>query len=117
MLRVKNPGFKGFLIAAGVGVSVYLYVHDPRTDPFLPPCLILRLTGKECPSCGITRAYYHFLHGDLVASFHANALPYVLFPLVFLLIHLSPRLTDLRPWSKALLIGALLYSAIVAVIG
>lgn len=39
---------------------------------FNAPCLIKEITGLCCPSCGGTRSFLSFLHGDFIASFVYN---------------------------------------------
>jgi len=39
-----------------------------------PVCQFHRLTGLNCPGCGMTRALYALLHGDLPTAFRDNAL-------------------------------------------
>lgn len=38
----------------------------------LPPCNFFLLTGKPCPSCGMTTSFALLFHGDLRASLQAN---------------------------------------------
>lgn len=38
----------------------------------LPPCNMVELTGKPCPSCGMTTAFSLLTHGDVVNSLKAN---------------------------------------------
>lgn len=33
-----------------------------------PPCPIKRMLGRDCPSCGLTRAFTALGHGDLTAA-------------------------------------------------
>lgn len=38
----------------------------------LPPCAILRLTGRPCPTCGMTTSFAWFVRGELARSWRAN---------------------------------------------
>lgn len=38
----------------------------------LPPCSIMLLYGKPCPSCGMTTAFSLLVHGDVANSLRAN---------------------------------------------
>jgi hypothetical protein len=38
----------------------------------LPPCTFFALTGKPCPSCGMTTSFALLMHGDVVNSVRAN---------------------------------------------
>ena len=71
-----------FVVLAGVvGLSVWLDPYDgegrPRTMEThtqlgLPPCTFKVLTGKPCPSCGLTTSIALLAHGDPVNSVRAN---------------------------------------------
>jgi hypothetical protein len=37
-----------------------------------PPCAILKLTGRPCPTCGMTTSFAWFVRGDLARSWRAN---------------------------------------------
>jgi hypothetical protein len=39
----------------------------------LPPCRFAQITGKPCPSCGMTTSFALLAHGDLANSLRANA--------------------------------------------
>ena len=58
--------------AIGVGAMVFLF--NPATHPFYPVCLFHALTGLNCPGCGMTRALYALLHGNLRLALKDNAL-------------------------------------------
>jgi hypothetical protein len=38
----------------------------------LPPCTFKELTGRPCPSCGMTTSFALFVRGDLLHSMQAN---------------------------------------------
>ncbi len=47
---------------------------------FVPvTCVLQRVTGISCPSCGMTRAFYSILGFDFVQAFHYNILSIPLF--------------------------------------
>jgi hypothetical protein len=58
--------------ALGVGAVVFFF--NPSTHRFYPVCLFHELTGWNCPGCGMTRALYALLHGNLMAALKDNAL-------------------------------------------
>lgn len=72
-------------IAAAVTAAVLLVVYacfDPAESDYFPQCAMKRLTGWECPGCGIQRALHALLHGRVSEAFAYNpfaflALPYV----------------------------------------
>ncbi len=56
---------------------------------WMPGCVFRKLTGFDCPGCGMTRATYAALHGDLPAAFRLNPVGMVLLPLAFLALSLE----------------------------
>ena len=72
----------GVALAAVFGVALYLNPYNadgtPRTMAThttlgLPPCNFVLMTGKPCPSCGMTTSFALLMHGDLGNSLRANA--------------------------------------------
>lgn len=64
-----------------LGTAAWLHPYDedgqPRTMAThtqlgLPPCNMVLLTGKPCPSCGMTTSFSLLMHGDLINSAKAN---------------------------------------------
>ena len=55
----------------------------------LPPCGFLYLFGKPCPACGLTTAFAHLAHFDLMASLHTQPMGLPLFALTILLVPVS----------------------------
>lgn len=43
-----------------------------HTQLGMPPCNFVLLTGKPCPSCGMTTSFALLVRGDVVASARAN---------------------------------------------
>ena len=62
---------------------------ETHTKLGLPPCSFKLLTGRPCPSCGLTTSFALLIRGDVVNSLRANAAGTVL--ALFLL--------ALIPWS------------------
>ena len=60
--------------ATFLGVGLVVYFFNPSTHHFYPECQFHRLTGLNCPGCGMTRAVYALLHGHLLRAVHDNAL-------------------------------------------
>lgn len=59
-------------ILAGVFLLAVLFVFDPATAGFYPPCLFRTFLGMQCPGCGSLRAAHQLLHGNLAAAWALN---------------------------------------------
>lgn len=51
---------------------------------WMPGCVFRKTTGFDCPGCGMTRATYATLHGDIFQAFQYNPLGMVLLPVALL---------------------------------
>ena len=70
-----NIRVAGMVLAATLlGAAAFIYCFDPATHQIYPVCQFHRLTGLNCPGCGMTRAAYALLHGNLSTAFRDNAL-------------------------------------------
>jgi hypothetical protein len=47
--------------------------QETHTQLGLQPCTFYKLTGKPCPSCGMTTSFALLVRGDVVNSLKANA--------------------------------------------
>ncbi len=80
------------LVLVGVGLCVYVFFHDPK-DMKVTVCMFKRMTGLDCPGCGMTRAAYALEHGRILEAIRYNLFILVLpFFGYFLLAELSPHL-------------------------
>ena len=65
---------RGVLVMAAVGL--YLTPdpagHGTHQQLGLPPCTIYYLTGRPCPSCGLTTSVSAILHGQFGLAWRAN---------------------------------------------
>lgn len=82
-----NRTWSGFrLVAVAVallllaGMSWRLWSGGPAAV-LLPPCYFHKVTGLDCPGCGLTRATYSLLHGRFGDAFRLNPLGLALLPL------------------------------------
>jgi hypothetical protein len=65
------------VFAAAIRINPYDENGNPRTMSShtqlgLPPCNFVVLTGKPCPSCGMTTSFALLVRGDVFASMRAN---------------------------------------------
>ena len=73
--RTSNGLFAGILLAAtAVGLIVVVFFFNPATHPIYPVCQFHRLTGLNCPGCGMTRALHALLHANFATALRDNAL-------------------------------------------
>jgi len=59
---------------AATGAMAVLFFFNPSQYHFYPTCAFHRWTGLNCPGCGMTRALYALLHGDVRTALRDNAL-------------------------------------------
>lgn len=70
--RIVGPAV---VVAGVVGAGTLIWFADPTTPGgIIPPCPTKALLGIDCPGCGMSRAVYSLLHGDLGAALAFNAL-------------------------------------------
>ena len=77
--KISSPPSVSRLVGIILGGAALLaiitvFFFNPSTHGFYPVCQFHRLTGLECPGCGMTRATYALLHGDFLTALHDNAL-------------------------------------------
>lgn len=76
-------GNRALVVALGIlaisAAAFALYLSGPSAA-WLPGCLFHRMTGMNCPGCGMTRAAYAVLHGHFAEAFRLNPVGMVLLP-------------------------------------
>jgi hypothetical protein len=55
-----------------LAAAAVLFLFDPATAGFYPPCLFRTLFGLPCPGCGSLRALHQLLHGNLASAWALN---------------------------------------------
>jgi len=65
------------ITGAGLALAAVLYLANPETCVWLPPCFFHSLTGLHCPGCGSTRALHQLLHGNVAGAVRLNPLTVV----------------------------------------
>jgi hypothetical protein len=76
-INSSNARFAGLVLAATAtvaGIAATVFFFNPAMHRFYPVCQFHRLTGLNCPGCGMTRALYALLHGNWAAALRDNAL-------------------------------------------
>lgn len=74
--RLKLAGVFTAIIAA----ACFLFLFDPASSVFYPPCPFHKLTSLYCPGCGSLRASHQLLHGNLLSALDLNLLMVLSFP-------------------------------------
>ncbi|MCS7209841.1 MAG: DUF2752 domain-containing protein [Fimbriimonadales bacterium] len=74
-----------FLLAGALlvlGIGWYLRPdpagHGTHQQLGLPPCTIFYLTGRPCPSCGLTTSVSAIMHGQLALAWRANPIGFLI---------------------------------------
>jgi hypothetical protein len=62
------------LAMAAAGIAAMVFFFNPSSHSFYPVCQFHRITGLNCPGCGMTRALYALLHGNFSTALRDNAL-------------------------------------------
>ncbi|MFC8345450.1 DUF2752 domain-containing protein [Streptomyces sp. NPDC057280] len=70
---LSRLGVPAGVLAAVAGAFAYVAAVDPNEPGHYPVCPLLRYTGLYCPGCGGLRSAHAFVHGDVMAALHANA--------------------------------------------
>jgi len=60
-----------FFILIGMGLT-YSYFFYPDQHPIA--CAIKKITGQDCPSCGFSKAFAHYTHGEFEKGQQTNPL-------------------------------------------
>lgn len=101
-LKPKTAILTALIAAAGIAV---LFLFNPSSVDFYPPCIFHSLTGLNCPGCGTARALHQLLHGNIAAAARCNVLTLALLPLLLfagarsLAVHISK--TPYKPFFKS----------------
>jgi len=97
---VKKKVFITLIIILG-GIF-YLKVLSPMFNIHIP-CIFKKVTGLDCPGCGMTRAILALLDGDIYQAFRWNMLVFILAPLIALYLVLERK--KIFPTFNKILMG------------
>ena len=61
-----------FIPVLVLGMAMLWLVPLSSIDNGASCCIIRNITGHECPGCGMTRAFFHLVHGDVATAFKHN---------------------------------------------
>ena len=70
-MGARAPRIAAMLALAGIAAAV-LFLFDPATAGFYPPCLFRTVFGAQCPGCGSLRAAHQLLHGNVQQAWALN---------------------------------------------
>lgn len=72
------------LLIVGISfLSVYFFI-DPSESVYMPKCLFYQLTGYKCIGCGMQRAFYYALHGNLREAISMNLFLIISMPVILI---------------------------------
>ena len=78
------------LFLAGILYCILMLVSDIRI-----PCIFYKITGVQCPGCGMSRAILALMHGKWKQAFYYNRLSITLLPVLLLyLLYRSKKYID-----------------------
>lgn len=83
---MKNRAFKickYILSLLLIGLSYGIFV---RKTGFAIPCIFYRITGFQCPGCGVTRMCLALMRFDFVEAYHYNKLLFIISPVIVFII-------------------------------
>ena len=71
------------LIVLTLAIAAYA-LRETAGAGWMPGCHFRRITGLECPGCGMTRGTYALLHGRFLDAFMFNPVGMIIFPLALI---------------------------------
>ncbi|UCG28931.1 MAG: DUF2752 domain-containing protein [Bacteroidales bacterium] len=81
------------LIFTGIVLSIFIYsgIFSPGKDNYPVQCIHEKMTGKPCPTCGLSHSFSAILHGDLKLAnqWNINGIPLFLFFFIQLFMRLG----------------------------
>jgi hypothetical protein len=100
----RTPALIATALAAAAALGGWALLANPYKAFLSIPCPFHAATGLDCPGCGLQRAVWSLLHGDVHAALRANALVIVILPLVLVAVGQTLRqwVTGIAPPRREL---------------
>ncbi len=73
---------KIILIYLGLLLIFIAYYFINKYTGFYIPCIFHKITGWDCPGCGITRCLFHLINLRIIDAFKANPLVFIYLPFI-----------------------------------
>lgn len=85
-----------FSLATLISMALaFLFLFDPASFIFYPPCPFHEITGFYCPGCGSLRSLHQLLHGHPLEALNLNPLMVLSLPFIGYIL-ISCHLDSLR---------------------
>lgn len=105
-----DPLYHGVMLGMALAIIVLAAVLRVRGEehvvvpllgqPLPAVCSLKRISGLDCPGCGLTRSLISLAHGDFAQAWHFN--PAGMAVAVVVVIQLPYRLWQLARWKRGL---------------
>ena len=79
----KDRAIWASLAVLGLAFAAYM-LRETGGAGWMPGCMFRKVTGLDCPGCGMTRGTYALLHGRVGDAFRFNPVGMVLLPLAMI---------------------------------
>lgn len=77
---MKKRALKLLALLTVLAVGGAIYVIICKAIGFGIPCLLNKITGLQCPGCGISRMFISLLEGDFISAWNYNCCVLVMLP-------------------------------------
>ena len=82
MIPIQHKGMWWLGTALAGAALLTLFLFNPVSVSWYPPCILHRLTGLDCPGCGSARGLHSLLHGELSKAAEYNVMLFLALPLL-----------------------------------
>lgn len=77
---------KKLLNIIGILIIIFIYALIVLNTSFAIPCIFNKITGFQCPGCGITRMYIYMFKFDFKNAFMMNPIIFCAQPFIYYII-------------------------------